>query len=80
VEGDDLVGLNNSLNIYMAENTIRQVGGGLYINMFELIWDGHTYLMEYNTGTEHLLSDYELSEEACFEIEKIIRNLLTNPK
>ena len=62
----------------MAENTIRQIGGGLYINQYELIWDGHTYLMEYNTGTEHLLSDYGLKEDALRAIEKIIRNLLTN--
>jgi len=74
------VDFNNSLNIYIAENTIRQIGGGLYINQFELIWDGWTYLVEYNTGTEHLLSDYGLSEESCVDIEKIVRNLLTNRK
>lgn len=69
----------NLADIYMAERTIYQTGGGIYESWFSMSW-GTLYLtVAYNNMTGRLNWDYGLEPDEVFAIEGVIaEHLLTN--
>ena len=73
----------NLTDIYTAEQTIRQVSGGIYESHFYMLWGVLNLTVAYNniTGTvslNGLVSDYDLEPDEVFAIESVIANHLTN--
>ena len=66
------------VDIYTAENTIKEGGFGLYTKQFFMSWKAHTLLVAWDVLNDRLMYNHYLEDDEVIIIENIIRKHLTN--